>query len=488
VRRLTDPFLEALLAIEAAIALLDNGRVDEAVALAPESVPVLLRAAAMIGGERGHALLERAAGLEGPTAPALVALARSCWTRGDLAQAREAFEAAMLRARPDAPLVLELAALVAEQGHGDRSDRIAAVSASLACRGAGEAVAAGRRLRARGHPRLARDAFRRAYDRGLRDGDFLIDFAASLTDMPCEDAETMRAVPVLAAQARAATSVDVAALVRDASAREASGDWLRLDQLGDFLAERIARAEPFSWIRLGDGEARFLMWQRPALRGTMQVQDARAVIDWIWRNWFGSGIDTVDPARLAALADAFDAAVAGADLLGVPTAGRLAHDAQHVGYLAALERYLTTTPSDERRFCDAFGHYALADAHPLFARLLKGLPFLGLIGPHPGMAGRLAERLGIPETAEWSIPGEQRLGRATAGHFPDVYDHVMATLEVPFRGAVFLVAGGLLGKVYADRIKALGGIALDVGAIVDGWAGVNTRGAVLDRAMASALD
>lgn len=51
----------------------------------------------------------------------------------------------------------------------------------------------------------------------------------------------------------------------------------------------------------------------------------------------------------------------------------------------------------------------------------------------------------------------------------------MAELEVPKRGAVFLVAAGLLGKVYCHRIHRLGGIAIDVGSVVDAWMGFGTR-------------
>jgi hypothetical protein len=58
---------------------------------------------------------------------------------------------------------------------------------------------------------------------------------------------------------------------------------------------------------------------------------------------------------------------------------------------------------------------------------------------------------------------------------------------VPRPGAVFLVAGGLLGKIYCDRIRALGDIALDIGALADAWMGHNTRGALLEAALRQPL-
>jgi hypothetical protein len=42
-------------------------------------------------------------------------------------------------------------------------------------------------------------------------------------------------------------------------------------------------------------------------------------------------------------------------------------------------------------------------------------------------------------------------------------------------GLVVLVGAGILGKIYCHRIKQLGGIAIDVGSMMDVWAGLKTR-------------
>ena len=60
-------------------------------------------------------------------------------------------------------------------------------------------------------------------------------------------------------------------------------------------------------------------------------------------------------------------------------------------------------------------------------------------------------------------------------HFPGRYRKILGQIKVPQPGAVFLVAAGLLGKIYCDHIKALGGIAIDVGSVVDAWMALNTR-------------
>ena len=49
---------------------------------------------------------------------------------------------------------------------------------------------------------------------------------------------------------------------------------------------------------------------------------------------------------------------------------------------------------------------------------------------------------------------------------------------VDFPGMLFLVGAGLFGKLYCAEIKRQGGIALDLGSLLDAWAGVGSRSTV----------
>ncbi|GGC48708.1 GT-D fold domain-containing protein [Chelatococcus reniformis] len=60
-------------------------------------------------------------------------------------------------------------------------------------------------------------------------------------------------------------------------------------------------------------------------------------------------------------------------------------------------------------------------------------------------------------------------------HFPDVFNRIMDLIEQgDFEGVTF-VGAGPCGKIYASAIKKAGGIALDIGSIMDVWAGRDTR-------------
>ena len=87
----------------------------------------------------------------------------------------------------------------------------------------------------------------------------------------------------------------------------------------------------------------------------------------------------------------------------------------------------------------------------------------------------------LDEVRLYRIPGEKfhgpQLGLETSegNHYPNRFDELIRELERPLQGQLFLVAGGLLGKLYCDRIKKSGGVALDIGSVVDAWMGKATR-------------
>jgi hypothetical protein len=209
----------------------------------------------------------------------------------------------------------------------------------------------------------------------------------------------------------------------------------------------------------------------------------------IWFAWFGQDIDATEPESLHALGKQLDRAIRNADLLGVTTRARLAGDATHYGFCAALETYLDSLLADQTdaTFTDALAPAALNRQDPFLGSLLRGLDFLGVVSPHPDLADRLRQHLQIGAVASYDIPGETRLARTAEArnrgtHFPQAFEQTLAALTVPRPGAVFLVAGGLLGKIYCDRIRELGGIALDIGALADAWVGLNARGRLLEDA------
>ena len=497
-----------MLAIERAWTMLDVAEgasgsppiddIEEAARLGAASAHVLVRAAGLIARsdpDRAHRLLERAVALDAPPAPAQLALARSFRSRGDEAQASRWLRGAMLRARPDGALLLELAAI-----ERDHARAIVDAAQVFPCRDATTAAKAARALLEHGKRKEARIAGMIAFEAGARDGDFLILYSDLLADHTLHDDPPLPPGPLgmphwwhaatRAAQARLSRFYSAAPLIAQTRAREASDRWIGIDRLSHYLRDRIDAGLPFSWIRLGDGEARFLLHLHPELRTALPDREAQAMAAQIWYAWFGQDIGEVHPERISALGARLDQAIRNADLLGVSSADRLTGDTAHYGFCAGLETHLAALLGDRPRtmFTDALAPLFLNEQDPFLGSLLRGLDFLGVISPHPDLAGRLQRQLNIGAVASYDLPGESRLARANETmnrgmHFPAVYDQLLANLTIPRPGAVFLVAGGLLGKIYCDQVRALGGIALDIGALADAWTGHNTRGPLLDAAV-----
>jgi hypothetical protein len=310
-------------------------------------------------------------------------------------------------------------------------------------------------------------------------GDYgdLLAHAARLA--PRDGSELAHHRALLTAHARMAQGHDRAHVLGRAQAREGSPGWLAPRDVLARLQAAIAAREPLSLVRFGDGEARFLAAMDASLNPALEAVDLRTIGGSIWRNWFGTALEAADPAALAGLHAATLAALESADILGLPTHDRLWRDHLHFGYLATLERQIERLAAPPPCFTDAWIAALLHSESPFYRALLNGLDSITVISPHPGLAAHLAFRHDIADSIEHLVPGETRLPPAARGatgpHFPDAYEALLAGLRVPRRGAMVLVAAGLLGKIYCARIKALGGIAIDIGSLADAWQGHDTR-------------
>lgn len=286
-----------------------------------------------------------------------------------------------------------------------------------------------------------------------------------------------------AGHATMARAYDMDSVISRAARRERSERWLHAPAVAQRLRAAIEAARPISLVRFGDGEARFLAHADQDLPYALSPSHRRAIRNRIWSNWFGMNPDEEQQARMDDLVRQVRRAIDSADILGVVTAKRLSIDRAHYGYLAYFDGL--AEQSVQRRpgafLTDAGVQKFLHEADPFLRQMLAGVSWLGMLSPHPELGEKLRRHLGIIGGQDFNIPGEMRLpaddpnlvlGR---GHFPTRFDELMASLDVPFRGAVVLVAGGLLGKIYCARIRERGGIAIDIGALADAWMGYATR-------------
>lgn len=242
------------------------------------------------------------------------------------------------------------------------------------------------------------------------------------------------------------------------------------------LAAAIAKQEPYSLIRLGDGEGRLLGYPEvfnvfEIIHECLGYQFGPRVFSALQRVF---GKNSVDAGILHLRAMLIDA-IGSADLVCVPTQCNFRNEitVQNLNAQSAqavsLRMVVTYRPDLLSKLNETFIFRGMHRDGKL-AGLLTGLPFLGLVS-HSDATAALKEAFGVGETQFIQVPGHQTFMQSEAVHYPDQYRNIINQINVAHRGDVYLVAAGYLGKVYCHIIKSLGGIAIDIGSVFDGWVG-----------------
>lgn len=112
---------------------------------------------------------------------------------------------------------------------------------------------------------------------------------------------------------------------------------------------------------------------------------------------------------------------------------------------------------------------------------LRARESVGLIHCSPDLPAKLSRATGVC-VESFIVPDKaiQRVKWAKVlpdqpPHYPDAFLRICDRLNRPASGKVFLVGAGLAGKEYLKIIKDNGGVALDLGALLDAWDGRATR-------------
>lgn len=255
-------------------------------------------------------------------------------------------------------------------------------------------------------------------------------------------------------------------------------------EVADAAFAAVATQRPFALIRLGDGEGSCVnLGPEDEARFAALHSRNRAELTAIW---FGAQFPWNDGA-FRRLARQLPRTALDADFIGLPYEGWIEHEYQiaslrGIPTLVNLHRAfaLLDEPGKAARSCSQLMHVDLAQAGVL-PQIMRAAGRVSVISCLPEVADVIRARLDLSDVAFYRIPGEQgsraALGEAVVAgtHFPEAFTEIMARLEQPHGGRLFLVAGGVLGKFYAARIKQHGGIALDIGSVIDGWANKVTR-------------
>jgi hypothetical protein len=261
-------------------------------------------------------------------------------------------------------------------------------------------------------------------------------------------------------------------------------------QAYDAIEAAFAGRRAFSLVRLGDGESAVLGFPD----AVHPVRHAR----WM-SSFFGPGL--LAPEASARLRAGVEAAVAGAEVVGLHRERfrepkRAVTEALEIGANAAPgTEELRAINFLERRLL----HYVVAphlratqlltdanvhlDMHRsgLLVELMRRSEVVSIVSGNPEVAARLSDIFGGTAFELTLVPGEFKWAPDRADweqrdrHFPAVFERVVQRIRGGGMRYLVLVGAGPCGKIYCEEVRRAGGMALDIGSILDLWCGRMTR-------------
>jgi len=257
----------------------------------------------------------------------------------------------------------------------------------------------------------------------------------------------------------------------------------------NFITEAVRNKQPFAMIRYYDGEGAFYnIHTREQNYADLRMkyyfgdypytkEDLEYISSAItWSIGDADIIGTVPPDILMGTKEFMENEV-GEDFGKLPFLRKRYNDAMDCdGVWRVLSAFDMTMKhkASHAKLCTKDIHYELVYSGLIY-KLLKELKEVYLITSQP--VKEVMDQILPIKVHEIKIP--QRAldndSEDNTGHYPDVFNQVQEQLSKDLSGRVFLVGAGPLGKIYCSRIKKQGGIALDMGAVLDSWVNFHTR-------------
>lgn len=257
-----------------------------------------------------------------------------------------------------------------------------------------------------------------------------------------------------------------------------SGDYLtedRITAIENRLNLALIQRKPFSAVRLGDGEGRVLGY--PSFFSDLEVlsevlyyhfgpESMNKLKDAKPDTWIKTAMDELRGLLTKSLRQA--------DMVGLPISEFFNEHERNpstglVGYACALTYGLTFAQhlnDDDIVGTNVF--QVLAARGRVIKSAAVHAKATHVVGPWD-ITHELGEALGAE--INWiKVPGHYTWrGEKGMGHYPELYRYVETKLMTmgDLSGQLFLVGAGILGKYYCALIKERGGVALDVGSVLD---------------------
>ena len=222
------------------------------------------------------------------------------------------------------------------------------------------------------------------------------------------------------------------------------------------LKHCLEHKKPYSLVRYGDGEAMVLdgLKNPKALERVIKRQFGMLSFEDGWK-----------------VRDILIQALTEADIIGVPIGKKLGEPDSY--WFKANSILAENVPVIGKDLCSIDIHYDLKDDYWQLFALAPKIVYISC----RNIDQRLREITGKEVTSYRIAPEAMFTTYEGPAHYPAQYVKIESWMDKQdLKGALCLVGGGVVGKIYCNWFRDRGGIAIDIGSIFDMWAGYVTRG------------
>lgn len=224
------------------------------------------------------------------------------------------------------------------------------------------------------------------------------------------------------------------------------------------IVDKFMGEEPVSLIRCGDGE-------KIVFDGFDNYVNYNAILK--RQLGYSPTIEHAEQIRMNLIK-----AVNQCDILGVPRHKNLDNMSTHWRKVEdTIDKYCSAT----MQRCSLDIHYDILE-YDEYHRMLNKRP-IAYIGCRNIVAG-LMKKYKTQRVDWYEIAPEVKFTSYDGPpHYPDQYIRVERWMDnLTPKGRILLVGAGVVGKIYCNWWRDRGGMAMDIGSVMDEWAGRVTRG------------
>lgn len=233
--------------------------------------------------------------------------------------------------------------------------------------------------------------------------------------------------------------------------------------LADDIYSILNTGKPVSIIRAGDGE-------KIVLESNKGLAEYHLCIKSVMERQMGYEPTMGDVMKIR---DNLIMAYSAADIIGLPAQKNLDTLNKHWRDVEKIVRPFANT----NKFTSTDVAYDML-YNGMFDKWLTGKKTIIYIGCRD-IDDALRKRYGTKTVNSYIIAPEAKFTSGYEGrrHYPEMFNEMEWWLNAAkCEGNPCLVGAGVIGKIYCNWMRDRGGIAFDIGAVMDLWAGFSTRG------------